>query len=88
MPGLYRTSDGAGDTGPISLAIWEEDEVIKIEHNARPRVGVQMKVGSLNARSYANQDYWQTTTITEIIEESNNSIRFKTKNSEYIWTLF
>ncbi len=88
MPGLYRTTDGAGDTGQMSIALWEEDGKTKIEHNARPRVGVQMKVGSLTTRSYDAQDWWQTTTITEIIEESDNSIRFKTKNSEYVWTLF
>jgi hypothetical protein len=87
MPSMYRESDGAGDTGSVSLAIWEEDGELKHEHGAKPRVGVQMQVGSVTARTYASQDYWQTTTITEILEESETRVKFKTGNSVYIWEI-
>ncbi len=85
MPSLYRTSDNAGDSGSVSLAIWVDDGVLKFEHNARPRVGVCMQVGSASARSFSHQDFWTTTVITEIIDETVDTIKFKTKNSIYIW---
>jgi hypothetical protein len=48
-----------------------------------------MLVGSITARSYSDQDYFLTTTVTEILEEITNEqthyIRFRTGNSEYEW---
>jgi hypothetical protein len=86
MPRLVRDRDGVGDSGPMSLAIWVDDNgKEQVEHGARPRVGVQMRVGSITARSYEAQDWWQTTTITEILEESENQVKFKTGNSTYTW---
>ena len=97
---LRRTRDGAGDSGGMSDAItpiWDDgqNEVIDktVENNARPKVGAVMKVGSLIARSYSAQDWWQTTLITEILEERTEEdgteyVRFKTGNSEYEWTQF
>lgn len=85
MPSLSRTRDGAGDSGSMSEARWVEDGELKVDHFARPRVGVWMRVGSLYARTYAAQDWWQTTTITEILEDTGDTVRFKTGNSEYIW---
>lgn len=91
---LYRTRDGAGDTGLMSdlctptfdmdtgkVSSWET------KHNARPAVGGLMRVGSHYARSYSAQDYWQTTLITEILEERDDYVRFKTGNSEYEWSV-
>lgn len=84
---LKRTRDGAGDSGGMSLLIVpNEDGDYKYENNARPRVGGALRVGSIYARTYSNQDWWQTTVITEILEDSENTVRFKTGNSEYIWT--
>jgi hypothetical protein len=94
-----------GDSGPMSDAYWrttkEEAEknnwkyeeypnmVVAIEHNAKPRVGVVMRVGSPYGRSYSAQDWWQTTEVTEILEEwmedDIECIKFRTKNSIYIW---
>jgi hypothetical protein len=94
-----------GDSGPMSDAYWittKEEAiannwkyieyptvVIACEHNAKPRVGVSMRVGSPYARSYASQDWWQTTKITEILdvwmEDDIECIKFRTKNSIYIW---
>ena len=100
---MYRTKDGMGDAGPLSLAIVPiRDENGKIisreeEYNARPRVGVVMRVGSLMARSFQQQDWWQTTLITEITDEWEETdevgevtkcVRFKTGNSTYIWKEF
>ena len=91
---LRRTRDGAGDSGLMSMALWpapESESGVTTEDNARPRVGVAMRVGSHYARSYSHQDWWQTTVITEILEERTEEdgteyVRFKTGNSEYEWT--
>lgn len=85
MYNLRRESDGAGDGGAMSMALWLEDGEVKIEHDARPRVGVAMRVGSFYARTYRPQDWWQTTVITEIIEENDHYVKFKTGNSIYEW---
>ena len=96
---LRRERDGAGDSGNMSLAIHLNagpgDEHI-YEHGARPQVGAVMRVGSLSARTFSAQDWWQTTPITEILEEwseDNDSntidcVRFKTGNSTYVWKHF
>lgn len=96
---LRRTRDGAGDSGPMSNAvtpIWDDNGKLVdkiIEHCARPKIGVAMVVGAPYARSYSAQDYWQTTIITEILEERTDDdgteyVRFKTGNSEYEWKHF
>ncbi len=95
---MYRTRDGAGDSGNMSDAvtpIWDEDGKLVdkiIERNARPKVGAAMVVGSSFPRSHSVQDWWQTTPITEILEERTEDgveyVRFKTGNSEYEWRSF
>jgi hypothetical protein len=99
---LKRTSDGMGDSGSMSMALWRSDsaqaiEGVEHELSARPRVGVAMRVGSIGGRSFSAQDWWQTTLITEILEESSEQtedrdtvevVRFKTGNSTYVWKKF
>lgn len=87
---LKRVSDGAGDCGPMSLLLRRNKDTGEDEYkrNARPEVGWQMQVGSPYARTYSWQDYWHCTEITEILEERDNYVRFKTRNSEYEWTQF
>jgi hypothetical protein len=91
---LRRTRDGAGDSGNMSEALFYDEggNNIVTEDNAEPRVGVVMRVGSIMARSYSSQDWWQTTPITEILEERETDqgkyVRFKTGNSEYEWRSF
>lgn len=87
---LKRLSDGAGDSGQMSIAYWYEDgnKELQFENDARPRVGVAMRVGSAYARSYSPQDYWTTTYVTEILEETENMVKFKTTNSIYTWEVF
>ena len=82
---LCRVRDGAGDCGSMSKAVWEDGDDVKEEDDAKPRVGVGMVVGSWRARSFSNQDYWITTPVTEIIEEDEKYVKFKTKNSTYEW---
>lgn len=85
MYSLRRESDGAGDSGGMSIALSYDATGLVIEDNARPRVGVAMRVGSHFARTYNAQDWWQTTLITEILEESEEVVRFRTSNSVYEW---
>jgi hypothetical protein len=97
---LRRTRDGAGDSGGMSLAqipTYDQDtgEIVDIEyiHEARPQIGASMRVGSISGRSFVAQDWWQTTLITEILEERTEEdgteyVRFKTGNSEYEWRAF
>jgi hypothetical protein len=49
----------------------------------------------LSGRTFGSQDWWQTTSITEILEVRSNSvdpnflyIKFKTGNSIYEWKRF
>jgi len=98
---LRRTRDGAGDSGQMSNAVTfvrdENGRVIDktVHHDSAPMVGAAMVVGSHYARSFSAQDWWQTTPITEILEERTDPedpnflyVRFKTGNSEYEWTRF
>lgn len=86
MYSLRRESDGAGDAGGMSMALWLEGEEMQSQINARPKVGVAMRVGSVYARTYQEQDWWQTTVITEILEDREDYVRFRTGNSIYVWT--
>lgn len=92
---LYRTRDREGDSGGMSMAIVPKPEggYPNTEDNARPRVGVAMRVGSIYARTFSYQDWWQTTLITEILEDRTEEdeseyVRFRTGNSEYEWRKF
>lgn len=81
-------ADGAGDSGPVSDAVWlAEDEEVQVERDARPRVGVAIRVGSPYARTMQAQDWWMTSTITEIIEDTPDEVIFKTGNSKYKWQI-
>jgi hypothetical protein len=97
---LRRTRDGAGDSGQMSLAqipTFDQDtgKIVDVEEvqNARPQVGAAMVVGSPYGRTHSAQDWWQTTLITEILEERTEKdgteyVRFKTTNSIYEWRAF
>lgn len=91
---MFRTKDDAGDSGSMSDAYhWpngqDDGGYPEIIHDSKPFVGAIMRVGSVNSRSYSNQDWWQTTMITEIIEEwtddDGEHVKFKTGNSIYLW---
>jgi hypothetical protein len=91
MYSLKRLKDGIGDSGGMSLGLWldeskpEGDQVV-CEENARPRVGIALRVGSRFARTMTHQDWWQTTIIKEIIEDRIDYVKFVTENgSTYEW---
>jgi len=88
---LLRTNpdDPKGDSGNMSMALWREDHMPKHEENARPRVGVAMRVGSYIARPFMDEDWWQTSLITDILEDTPDRVLFKTiSGSEYEWIKF
>jgi len=62
---------------------WNEDGTLKEIKHHKPTVGCSLLVGSVTARSYSDRDYWLTTPVTEIVEETNEHILFKTENSTY-----
>lgn len=84
MPTLIRKSDGKGDGGARCECIaWNEDGTFKKFEGSYPKIGCSMRVGSINSRTYANQDWWMTTRVTEIVEERQGYVKFKTGNSVY-----
>ena len=89
---LYREDGFVGDSGPM-CEILDEESYKPIPDVTYPRVGCGVRVGSLNGRTFANQDWWQTSPVTEILEESVDdegyrSMKFKTRNSVYKWKEF
>ena len=93
---MHRTRDGMGDSGSMSMALVptydENGKVTDVQyvHDARPQIGYVMRVGSVYARSFSAQDWWQTTVITEILEDKINEdgseyVKFRTGNSIYEW---
>lgn len=84
---LRRDSDGAGDSGNMSMMIYsEENRPIAVDgYDSRPRVGGVIRVGSIYGRTYQGQDWWQTTIIEEILEDTPDMVRFRTENSTYTW---
>ena len=97
---LRRTRDDVGDSGQMSLAIHLNagpgDEHV-YEHGARPKIGSIIRVGSPFPRLNSSQDWWQTSPITEILDEWTETddddnliecVRFKTGNSTYVWKQF
>ena len=89
---LVRDSDGIGDSGPM-CQILNEENYQPIPDEVYPRIGCGIRVGSFYARSYSGQDWWQTSPITEILQETINddgywTVKFKTKHSTYTWKEF
>jgi len=93
---MYRERDQRGDSGGMSMALVptydDNGKVADVQyvHDARPQVGYVMRVGSHYARSFSAQDWWQTTVITEILEDKINEdgseyVKFRTGNSIYEW---
>lgn len=89
MASLRRISDGAGDVGASVLAIRNNPDTgeLETEQTDRPLVGWALRVGSVTARSYSNQDWWMTTPVTKIVEADISDeycyYKFETGNSVY-----
>ena len=98
MPNFTLTrripDDGAGDSGVMCMKLRLDEATDTLEELScdYPEVGWALKVGSPAARSYAGQEWWMTSYITEILEETDDdeSVRvlFKTGNSTYAWRRF
>ena len=93
---LYRERDRAGDSGPVwrvydgKVAVKEQKYEWIEDASGLVRVGDGIRVGSLTARSYSYQDWWQCSPVTEIVEVKKNDegkaywVKFKTGNSTYV----
>ncbi len=87
---LTRSRDGAGDSGSLSESFQYEKGMqgrVNLKSDSRPIVGAALRVGSYQARTMQWQDYWTTTYVSEIIEDTPNRVVFRTENgSTYEWT--
>ena len=78
MWNLIRKNDGLIRRAPKILWIeFNEDGTFLKEHD-KPKIGYSLLLSPFN-KFFT----WQTTEITEILEEKDEYIHFKTKNSEY-----
>ena len=80
---LVREHDGlTNQSKDIMWIEWNEDGTFKENHDT-------FAIGRSLLMSPFNQFFtWQTTPITEIVEEQDDYIKFKTKNSNYeLWKL-
>lgn len=72
--------EGDGMTAKSKEVLWlefNEDKSFKAKYN-EPAMGRSLIMSPFN-----NSFTWQTTDITEIVEERDDYIKFKTKNSVY-----
>jgi hypothetical protein len=75
---LVRSHDGLTKRSSKILWIeWNEDGTFKDKHDT-PEIERSLIMSPFNQFFT-----WQTTTITELIEATDDLIRFKTRNSEY-----
>ena len=75
---LVRERDGlTNKSKEVMWVEWNEDSRFKARHD-EPAIGHSLIMSPFN-------DFftWQTTTITEIVEQREDYIKFKTKNSNY-----
>jgi len=80
---LVRERDGlTNQSRDIKWLEWNEEDKVRKDHN-EPAVGRSLLMSPFN-------DFftWMTTDITEIVEEREDYIKFKTRNSNYeLWKL-
>ena len=80
---LVRERDGLiNQSKDIKWLEWNEEGRFKAEHK-EPAVGRSLIMSPFNQFFT-----WQTTSITEILENQDNYVKFKTQNSNYeLWKL-
>jgi YD repeat-containing protein len=80
---LVRERDGlTNQSKEIMWLEWNDEGRFKAKHD-KPAVGYSLIMSPFN-QFFS----WQTTTITEILEEQEDYIKFKTLNSTYdLWKL-
>ena len=75
---LVRERDGlTKQSKEVKWLEWNDEGRFKSEHE-EPAIGRSLVMSPFNAFFT-----WQTTTITEIVEEREDYIKFKTQNSNY-----
>ena len=75
---LVRERDGlTKQSKAIKWLEWNDEGRFKAEHD-KPAVGYSLIMSPFNQFFT-----WQTTSVTEILEERENYIKFKTQNSNY-----
>jgi len=80
---LVRKRDGLTKRSKAVLWLeWNSEGVFKDKHD-KPAVG-----RSLIMSPFSECFTWQTTSVTEIVEQKDDYVKFKTKNSTYeLWQL-
>ena len=80
---LVRERDGlTKQSNKVMWIEWNDDRTFKAKHPL-PAIGLSLMMSPFNQFFT-----WQTTTITEIVEEREDYIKFKTQNSNYeLWKL-
>ena len=80
---LVRERDGlVNQSKEIKWLEWNDEGRFKAEHD-KPAIGRSLLMSPFNQFFT-----WQTTSITEIVEEREDYIKFKTQNSNYeLWKL-
>jgi hypothetical protein len=75
---LVREQDGlTKQSEKVIWVEWNEDRIFKEKFDS-------VAIGRSLIMSPFNQFFtWQTTTVTEIVEERDDYIKFKTQNSNY-----
>ena len=75
---LVRERDGlTKQSNKVMWVEWNDDRTFKANHPL-PAIGLSLLMSPFN--SFFT---WQTTTITEIVEQRDDYIKFKTENSNY-----
>ena len=80
---LVRESDGlTNESKDVLWLEFNDDGTFKSKHS-EPAIGRSLLMSPFNQFFT-----WQTTTLTEIVEERDDYIKFKTQNSNYeLWKL-
>jgi hypothetical protein len=80
---LVRERDGLTHRSKEVMWLeWNEDDILKAKHD-EPAIGRSLIMSPFNQFFT-----WQTTTLTEIVEEREGYCKFKTQNSNYeLWKL-
>jgi hypothetical protein len=75
---LVRERDGlTKQSNKVMWIEWNDDRTFKVKHPL-PAIGLSLMMSPFNQFFT-----WQTTTITEIVEQRDDYIKFKTENSNY-----
>jgi len=85
MARLVRDRDGEGHYGSVLNLIPANlsDSMHSWDGNPESLLGFGLYIGTVTGGMFSSRDWWCTTVITEILEITNDHIRFKTKNSFY-----